>query len=115
MSTTHLRETHVDHTPHERTDLTINDDDDPSDVLQALSSETAQAILGTLRNEPKPVSDIAEVVDTSLQNAQYHIGRLVKADLVEPVDVWYSPKGREMSVYALAAEELLVQFGSDGD
>jgi hypothetical protein len=41
-----------------------------------------------------------------LQNTQYHVKRLVGA-----VDIWYSPMNRKMSVYALTAEELLVQFG----
>jgi DNA-binding transcriptional ArsR family regulator len=110
MSTTHLRRTRVEHTPIERNDLTV-DDDTPSDVLRTLSSDTAQAILGTLGDDPKPVSEISEAVGTTLQNTQYHVDRLVDAGLVEPVDVWYSAKGREMSVYALTAEELLVQFG----
>lgn len=110
MSTTHLRRTHVEHTPSERNDLIV-DGDTPSDVLRTLSSETAQAILGTLGDDPKPVSEISEAVGTSLQNTQYHVERLVDAGLVEPVDVWYSAKGREMSVYALTAEKLLVQFG----
>lgn len=110
MSTTHLRQTHVEHTPSEQNDLTV-DSDTPSDVLRTLSSDTAQAILGTLGDDPKPVSEISEAVGTSLQNTQYHVERLVDAGLVEPVDVWYSAKGREMSVYALTAEKLLVQFG----
>lgn len=114
MATTHLRRTQVDHTPSERNDLTV-DGDVPKDVLGTLSSETAQAILGELGDEPKPVSEIADAVGTSLQNTQYHIERLVETDLVEPVDVWYSTKGREMSVYALTAEELLVQFGSGAE
>lgn len=111
MSTTHLRRGHVDHSPSDRNDLTI-DGDSPNDIFRTLSSDTAQAILGTLGDDPKPVSEISEAVGTSLQNTQYHVDRLVDADLVEPVDVWYSAKGREMSVYALTAEELLVQFGS---
>lgn len=110
MSTTHLRQTQIEHTPSEQNDLTV-DGDSSSDVLRTLSSDTAQAILGTLGDDPKPVSEISEAVGTSLQNTQYHVERLVDAGLVEPVDVWYSAKGREMSVYALTAEKLLVQFG----
>lgn len=112
MSTTHLRRSHVDHSPSDRNDLTV-DGDAPNDILRVLSSETAQAILGALGDDPKPASEISDAVGTSLQNTQYHVERLVEVDLVEPVDVWYSAKGREMSVYALTAEELLVQFGSD--
>ena len=113
MSTTPLHRSTVDHTPRERTSLPV-DDEGNGDVLQVLSSDTARAILAVLGEEPMPVSDLAEAVGTSLQNAQYHVGRLAEADLVEPVDVWYSEKGREMSVYALTAEELLVRFDGGG-
>lgn len=104
--------TPVDHTPRERTDVIV-DDHEPTDVLQTLTSETAQEILGTLGDEPATASGIADAVDTSLQNVQYHLKRLSEADLVEPVDTWYSTKGKEMAVYALTAEKLLIQFGSD--
>lgn len=111
MSTTNLRRSRVDYTPSERANLTV-DGGAQNDVFRVLSSETAQAILGTLGDDPKPASEIAEAVGTSLQNTHYHLERLVAADLVEPVDTWYSVKGREMAVYALTAEELLLQFGS---
>jgi len=111
MSKTHLRRSPVDHSPTERKELTV-DGDARNEVLGALASETAQAILGTLRDDCKPVSEISDAVGTSLQNTLYHVERLVEVGLVEPVDVWYSPKGQEMSVYALTAEELRVQFES---
>jgi predicted transcriptional regulator len=111
MSKTHLRRNPVDHSPSERKDLTVTAGA-PNDILGALASETAQAILGALQDDCKPVSEISDAVGTSLQNTLYHVERLVEVGLVEPVDVWYSPKGQEMSVYALTAEELRVQFGS---
>lgn len=100
----------VEHTPRERTSVVV--DDGTTDVLQTVSSDTAQRILVTLDEEPATASDIAEAIDTSIQNAEYHLDRLCETDLVEPVDTWYSAKGTEMTVYALAAEELLVQFGN---
>lgn len=103
----------VDHTPRECTDVVVGGDE-PADVLQTLTSETAQEILGVLGDEPGTVSDIADAVDTSLQNAQYHLERLSEADLIESVDTWYSTKGKEMTVYALTAEELVIQFGCEG-
>jgi len=101
--------TSVEHTPRERTDIDVTDRQ-PGDVLQTLTSETARNILATIGEEPGTASDVAEAVDTSLQNVQYHLERLSKANIVEPVDTWYSEKGREMTVYALAAEELVIQF-----
>lgn len=104
--------TAVDHTPRKRTDIVVNDDE-PADVLHTLTSTTAQKIVGTLASGPMTASDMSDAVDTSLQNAQYHLQRLSEADLVETVDTWYSAKGREMTVYALTANELVVQFGDD--
>lgn len=100
----------VDHTPRERTDIVVNDDE-PTDVLQTLTSDTAQEILATLGDEPGTASDVADAVDTSLQNARYHLKRLSEADLVDTVDTWYSGKGREMTVYALTVEELVIRLG----
>lgn len=105
-------QTPINHTPRERTDVVINDCE-RAEVLRALTSETAREIAGTLGEEPATVSNIADAVDTSLQNVQYHLARLSEVDLVEAVDTWYSEKGKEMTVYALTTEELVIQFTGD--
>lgn len=110
MTTAFPHQPPVNHTPRKQADLVVCDSNRPNTV-QALASETAQAILSTLSDEPATATDVADAVDTSLQNAQYHIERLVRADIVEPVETWYSAKGKEMPVYALTAEELVIQFG----
>jgi len=110
MPTAFPYRTPIDHTPRERTNVIV-DDDQSSDVLQTVSSDTAQQILATLDDGPATTSDIAEAIGTSTQNARYHLDRLCEADLVEAVDTWYSRKGTEMTVYALSVEEIVVQFG----
>lgn len=99
----------VDHTPRDRTEIVIGDDEHAR-VLQKLSSDTAQKLLEVLSDGPGTTSEIADAVDTSIQNAQYHLTRLAEAGLIEAVDTWYSSKGKEMTVYALAAEEFVIQF-----
>lgn len=111
MTSAFPRQSTVEHTPRERSDLTISSGS-RLEALNALSSETAQSILGALDGDPKTTSEIAETVDTSLQNVHHHLQRLEQTDLVEPVDTWYSVRGREMTVYALATEKLVVQFGA---
>jgi DNA-binding transcriptional ArsR family regulator len=91
------------------------DTDDADDVLSALSSETARQIVTALHEEPAPASALADSVDTSLQNTQYHLGRLADAGLVEVVDTTYSEKGREMDVYAPADRALVVVAGREED
>jgi DNA-binding transcriptional ArsR family regulator len=105
------RQTNVEHSPRERADLTVSGDSQV-DALAALSSGTAQSILGVLDGDPKTTSEIAKRVDTSIQNVHHHLRRLEENGLVEPIDTWYSVKGREMTVYALTAEKLVVQFGA---
>lgn len=102
----------VTYAPAERRSVVV-DRDDPTEVLQTLSSETAQEIVGVLRGEPRTASAIAEATGRSLQNVTYHLEQLCEADLVTPVETWYSEHGNEMTVYALATKRLVVHLGRD--
>lgn len=88
-------------------------DTESDDVLAALSSETGRRTLRSLYGEPQTPSEIADSVDTSLQNVHYHITNLLDAGLVEPIDSVYSEKGNEMTVYAPASDPLV--FVSDSE
>lgn len=87
-------------------------EDAADEVFEALSSGTAREILAALYEDPDTASSVADRVDTSLQNASYHIEKLVDADLLEVADTWYSEQGREMKVYAPASDSLVL-FASD--
>lgn len=88
-------------------------DTESDDVLAALSSETGRRTLRALYREPQTPSEIADSVDTSLQNVHYHLTNLRDADLVEPVDTVYSEKGNEMTVYGPSSDPLV--FVSDSE
>lgn len=87
------------------------DDEDADELLSALSSDTARELLSELHDEPTTPSTLADRVDTSLQNVQYHLENLREADMIEVIDTIYSEKGREMNVYA-PADRPLVMFAS---
>jgi len=89
------------------------DSDDAEELLGALSSSTARELLAALHEDPATPSDLADAVDTSLQNAQYHLGKLEEADVIQVVDTVYSEKGREMKVYAPADQPLVVFAGNE--
>lgn len=74
--------------------------EDADAVFSALSSTTARQIYARLDDEPGTPSDIADAIDSSIQNVRYHLENLEEAGLVEVVDTWYSSRGNEMSVYA---------------
>ncbi|WP_017343309.1 MULTISPECIES: ArsR/SmtB family transcription factor [Halorubrum] len=104
----------VTHAPREQTNVVV-DQNETTDVLQVLSSESAQQILSTLKAKPKTASEIAKSVDQSVQNVSYHLDRLCDAELITPTETWYSEKGTEMTVYALAADRLVVTFEDTTD
>jgi len=89
------------------------DSDDADDVLSALSAGTARKLLAELHDEPAPPGELASRVDTSLQNAQYHLEKLESAGAVEVIDTAYSEKGREMDVYAPADQPLVICAGNE--
>jgi DNA-binding transcriptional ArsR family regulator len=87
------------------------DSETADELMAALSSETARRILAALHEEPAPPSELADRVDTSLQNAQYHLEKLESAGAVEVVGSAYSEKGREMSIYGPADSPLVIFAG----
>ncbi|MDQ2050534.1 helix-turn-helix domain-containing protein [Natronolimnohabitans sp. A-GB9] len=82
--------------------------EDADAVFGALSSTTARRIYARLDEEPGTPSDVADAVDSSIQNVRYHLENLEDAGLVEVVDTWYSSRGNEMSVYATTDGPLIV-------
>jgi DNA-binding transcriptional ArsR family regulator len=89
------------------------DSDDADALLSALSSNTARKLLSALHEEPDTPSSLADRLDTSLQNVQYHLGKLESASVVRVIDTVYSEKGREMKVYAPTDRPLVVFAGRE--
>lgn len=83
-----------------------------TEMFDALSSETARALLNQVHESPRTASDLAEAVGTSVQNVQYHIEKFEEANLVEVVDTWYSSRGAEMDVYGPTDRSLVLYTGA---
>jgi len=87
------------------------DSEEADELMAALSSETARRLLAELHEDPAPPGELADRVDTSLQNAQYHLEKLEGAGAIEDVGTAYSEKGREMTVYGPADSPLVIYAG----
>jgi len=84
-------------------------DDRAGPLLDVLSSAVARDILQQLIEEPRTPSELAEGIDTSLQNVHYHVENLQQAGAIEEIATEYSSRGREMSVYtATCRPQMLV-------
>ena len=89
------------------------DGETADEVFEALSAGTTREIFLSLQENPQTASDLADETDTSVQNVQYHLGKLDDAALIEVVDTWYSERGTEMKVYAPSDDSLVLFAGRD--
>jgi DNA-binding transcriptional ArsR family regulator len=87
-------------------------DEDVSDVLDALSSETAREILNTVYEEPGTPSELADRLDMSIQKVSYHLEKLEDEELIAVAGVQYSEKGQEMKVYEPPDDPLVLFVGT---
>lgn len=94
-------------------DVIAIDDEAADEVFSALSSATARSVLAGLYEQPRTASRIADDVDTSLQNVNYHLEQLGDNDLVDVAEIRYSDQGKEMKVYAPTSEALVLFAGDD--
>ena len=113
MSRLFPRRTPVEPGPDRESAILEFDDETADEVFDVLSARTTRRALSSLYDEPATASDLAERLDTSIQNVQYHVEKLEDADLVEESGTWYSERGNEMSVYAPTKESLVLVAGDD--
>lgn len=85
--------------------------EDADHVFDALASQMSREVLELLYEEPLPPADIANELDTSVQNIHYHLRKLKAADLIESVEQAYSSRGVEMDVYAPTSEAIVLLTG----
>jgi len=90
------------------------DEDGAGEVFDALSSNTARTILARLYEAPLTPSELAEAVDTSVQNAKHHLDQLGAAGLVEVVATDESDYGQEMRRYGPTNDALELTAGEAG-
>jgi len=88
------------------------EDEEAARLINCLTTDTARSTLTALQRESATASELADTVETSLQNVRHHLQRLQDAGLVQVVGTRYSVKGREMKVYGTTNESLVVCVGN---
>jgi len=83
-------------------------DEKAQKIGKAIASQTANDILHILRDGPRTASDLCGVMNIPMGTAKYHIENLLDAGLIEVAEKRYSVKGREIKVYALKDQLLIV-------
>jgi DNA-binding transcriptional ArsR family regulator len=77
-------------------------------IAKAMASPTAGDILQAMKDGPKTSTDLADQLHLPMSTVKYHIGNLLEAGVLEVSETRYSVKGREVKVYTLKDQLLIV-------
>ena len=77
-------------------------------ISKAMGSQTASDILKLLSESQKSLTEITERLAIPLTTAKYHIENLLEAGLISIAETRYSVKGREIKIYSLTNQLLIV-------
>jgi DNA-binding transcriptional ArsR family regulator len=77
-------------------------------ISKAMASQTASDILQLLAEGQKSLTEITDRLDIPLTTAKYHIENLLEAGLIIVAETKYSVKGREIKIYAVTNQLLIV-------
>jgi DNA-binding transcriptional ArsR family regulator len=77
-------------------------------ISKAMASQTASDILQLLAEDKKSLTEITDRLDIPLTTAKYHIENLLEAGLIVVAETKYSVKGREIKIYAVTNQLLIV-------
>ena len=77
-------------------------------ISKAMGSQTASDILKLLAESQKSLTEITERLAIPLTTAKYHIENLLEAGLISVAETRYSVKGREIKIYSLTNQLLIV-------
>ena len=77
-------------------------------IGKAISSQTANDILHLISDEPRTASELTDTLHIPMSTIKYHLDNLLSAGLLEVRETRYSVKGREIKVYAVRNQLLIV-------
>jgi DNA-binding transcriptional ArsR family regulator len=83
-------------------------DEQAQKIAKAMGSQMAADILQLLQSGPKTSTEVTETLKIPMGTAKYHIENLLGAGLIEVTKTKYSVKGREVKVYGLKDQLLIV-------
>jgi len=77
-------------------------------IAKAMSSQTASDILRLLAENNRSLSEITEYLAIPLTTAKYHVENMLDAGLITVANTRYSVKGREIKIYSLSDQLVIV-------
>ncbi|MDD4126845.1 MAG: winged helix-turn-helix domain-containing protein [Methanomicrobium sp.] len=87
-------------------------DDRAKKIGKAMASQTANDILSLLKKGDLTLTEISDSMSQPLTTIKYQVENLLDAGLVEVKKVKYSEKGREVKVYGVCEQIVIVSAGN---
>lgn len=88
-------------------------DDRAKKIGRAIASETAGDVVAILREkEEATLTEIASDLGIPITSAKYHVEQLLEADIIRIVRTKYSEKGREVKVYGVRDQIVIMNPGT---
>ena len=77
-------------------------------IAKAMSSPTSADLFNALSDYPMSATALAERCDLPLTTVKYHLENMMSAGLIEVTDTRWSAKGREMKIYAVKDQVVVI-------
>jgi DNA-binding transcriptional ArsR family regulator len=77
-------------------------------IARAMASQTANAVIQAFGGGPLTSSQVARQMKIPITTASYHIENLLDVGLLEVMETRWSEKGREVKVYGLTNQVLII-------
>lgn len=77
-------------------------------IARAMASQTANAVIQAFGSGPLTSSQVARQMKIPITTASYHIENLLDVGLLEIMETRWSEKGREVKVYGLTNQVLII-------
>ncbi|WOF15888.1 helix-turn-helix transcriptional regulator [Methanoplanus sp. FWC-SCC4] len=81
-------------------------------IGKAMASQTVNEILALLKTGDLTLSEIAEQLNQPMTTVKYHVENVLDAGLIEVKHIKYSEKGREVKIYGLCDQVVIVSPGT---
>ncbi len=94
--------------PSEKFIMVSLDDEKSKDLANVISNDTSRKLLDYLSEKESSESDIAKDLGLPLSTVHYNIQNLLKNNLIEVKDFYWSGKGNKVNIYTIAKKFIVI-------